>query len=308
VDESLLMMIYGAYGIGKTADTIYAAPESKFIAEPMAVRTVARSVCGIEIPDDRIERPAGIDALIAVAKKPGPWASIVIDDFSLIAQEEFMRMQQGGLDGFKLFGAFKDKMLTFRHEARRASRTIIVSAHDGAPHRSELSMRTILGGPKLLGQAQEEILGVFDSAYRVLRGNRPVGFLSEYHAGDDPTYGTKDRLNVVVGAVPANLSEVLRARNYVLPRHPKLTWLDEAIHRYAESLTEFVSKHQVGLRVLFDRATMGSLFAQVRADATQRYTKLAEHQNWLLRDVYDRVIIRALIASRMTGAQSLFGG
>lgn len=308
--ESLLVIVYGDYGVGKTVDSVYAAPESIFIAERMAVQAPARAVCGIDIPNDHIVIPDGLPSMLnAIKAYAGKVASIVVDDFSLIAQQMFTQLEKQGLKGFDLYGAFRAQMFDFRMEARRAKMHVFVNAHDGVPHLNELTRRMIKGGPKLPGQAQEEIVGIFDSAFRaVLSDARPVGWPAEFHVKDDAQRESKDRLNVVLGVAPANLGEVLRARGYGLPRRKELLWLDEAVSLYADALEAWALSTKEGVGALLNRAATGKVIAQIRADVAQKYTQKVEWQNWLLRDVYDRVIIRALIRMRSTGPASLFGG
>lgn len=300
--DPVLVLVYGPIGLGKTTDTIYAAPRSLFVGEVMAIRSVALSVCGIDIPPSNIVVPVGgIRAVTAlIPKLEGKTQSLVIDDLSLIAQQEFVVLEKAGNKGYDLFRTFQLRLHELREAARRGGVHVFISAHDGKPHVNGNSQQLIRGGPKLPGQSQEDIGAAFDGVFRLVANPaRPIGHIAEYRVGDDANYVTKDRFNVIYGAVPANLSEVLRVHGIALPRAPNLTWLDDGIQRYAAQLAT------LPLETLCNRKTMGAVMAQIRVDIAANHTQNPKHQDWCMRDSYDRVMIAHNIAAHR---RALFGG
>lgn len=300
--DPVLVLVYGPIGLGKTTDTVYAAPRSLFVGEVMAIRSVALSVCGIDIPPSNIIVPVGgIRAVTAlIPKLRGVTQSLVIDDLSLIVQQEFVELERSGKKGYDLFHVFQLRLHELREAARRGGVHILISAHDGKPHVNGNTQQLIRGGPKLPGQSQEDIGAAFDGVFRLVANpSRPIGHIAEYQVGSDDNYVTKDRFNVIYGAVPANLSEVLRVHGIELPRAPGLEWLDVAVPHYAEHLAT------LPLETLRDRKVMGAVMAQIRADIAAKYTENAKHQDWCMRDSYDRVMIAYNVrAHRM----AMFGG
>jgi hypothetical protein len=300
-NDTLLICTYGQYGVGKTVDALYAAPNSIIVGETMAVKTVAKSVCGFELDSKRIIIPTkGLNSIFEAAEYAiGKTQTLLVDDFSLIAQQEFVLLEGKGFKGFDLFRVFLARMFEFRVLVRRVKVHVFMSAHDGPPHLNSVTHRMTKGGPKCQGQAQEDIGATFDCMYHVITNpQRPVGFFAEYHVADDEQYVTKDRLNVVCGAVPANLSEVMRSGGYAVSRLKGMEWLDEAIPAYAKALA--------GAGNLTDRNVVGSAMKQLRENLITKY-KITnpKHQNWCLRDAYDRVVIDTLVKQRQVG---LFGG
>lgn len=311
--DPILFVGYAVPGAGKTCDLIYAAPLSLWFAEPPAVRHVARSVCGIsDIPDGLFTPPDTVLSIaekIKIAKEKG-YQSVVVDDLTLVAQHSFRALEKKGLDGFTLFKAFRDELLEFRETARRLGIHVFVNAHLGERHMDKTVGRWIRGGPALPGQSQEAIGGVFDQVLRGVRNEaRPVGWTTEWHCADDDNYVTKDRLNVVFGTAPMNISEIVRARGYKLPRYPGMEWLDEAIKICAQAI--LASEPKIDLLHSEEpaklRSQVGAVAKQLREFLSKKYNASPTHQNWVLRDAIDRVIIRSQIAERDAQA-SLFGG
>ncbi|OFV82208.1 MAG: hypothetical protein A2W26_03210 [Acidobacteria bacterium RBG_16_64_8] len=305
--DPVLLVGYAVSGAGKSSDLVTAAPRSLFVAEPPAIRHVARHLWGFELPDKQFADP-GSFALIAKAlpaiKRAG-FPSVVIDDVSIVAQMTFRTLEDRGLNGFPLFKAFRREVDDLRFAARDLGISVLCNAHLGPRHIDQLTGRTILGGPKLPGQAQEDAPNLFDCVYHGVRNmSRQVGWTTEWHVNDDDDYVTKCRLDVVsIGAMPMNTGEILRARGYVMARPSGLEWMDEAVVAVANMLLK------AGVD-LGNRASTGVAVAQIRPMLMSTYAKhgvLSQHANWVFRDAIDRVVIRTAIASR-SGANSPFGG
>lgn len=299
-------MVYGPSGLGKTLDTLYSFPNALFIAEPGALKP-AKAFLGFSVPHATVHRISDITATLAELKQKDPkgerFPIVVVDDFTLLSNTTFALIEKkhaGSKDKFALFKDIRAETLMMRHEARYCSRTVIFNAHDSMPHKNSTDGRFVRGGPQLPGKLPEELPAAFDLILRAdMDMDRPIGHKGIYRCGDDPNYLTKDRDGIAGVVTPMNLGEILRAAGYIVPRYKGLEWMDDVVAKVAGMLSS--------VEDLTAREQVSPVFASVRASLSAKRGASVEQQNWVLRDAYDREVIRRMRAMKAAGPQSIWG-
>lgn len=305
----LLGMIYGPSGIGKTTAAVAAFPRAKYIAYPRAVR-VSEAVFGFKIPPENIivaENLSQACTVIEAELKKGN--DVVADDISPMAEYSLddYRKKKSGYD---VFNAVTTDLLHIRRAVEQTTQMVLMSAHLGQPHLNNLNNRTIRGGPRLPGQTPELIVTAFDLILRLdVDNTRAMGLPKSLICLPDASdYIYKDRHNVVIGSVPANLREVLIAAGYQLKRPPGMEWMDQAVTNIVANIEARIASKQLAESALNTKAVMGPLMALFRTAIEQQYSKIVEQQNWVLMDAFDRVVLNIHRRSRSRGASSFLGG
>jgi hypothetical protein len=102
-----------------------------------------------------------------------------------------------------------------------------------------------------------------------------------YQCVADPNYIMKDRLNIasVCHPAPMNMAELIRAADYVVSRHPDLTWQEDVVEKVAmQMLQEGATR---------DKDIANAVYADLIANGVR-----PAHAKWTLRDSLDRAVIR----------------
>lgn len=268
--------IYSPPKFGKTSDIIYAFPDALFIAAPGALNP-AVSVVGIEqlrlvIDAETIQDVTSL--LIRYGKKV---RAIVVDDFSVIADETIRRSEKKK-NGWKFWANMRNLLLDLRGAARDAGCHIVFNCHERPAGTAKNGM-TRRGGPKLPGQMPEDFPALADLVLRARYDPSRIGWPYAYSAGPDPDWIVGDRYDVVKNAAPMNLGEILRAAGYDIPRPKGLEWIEPGV--------EGLSAVLAPLGVVEERATV-----KAAAERLSTAQKDPRHIAWLLRDAVDRAALR----------------
>lgn len=280
--EPAFVLTYGPSGIGKTTDTGYSFPTALFIAVRGALKSVT-SVCGYA---PRWEEAEGIEGITKRIKemKPGEFNTIVVDDFSFMAELTFARLEKKN-SGFKLWGALRDVTLDFRNAARYAKCHVVLNAWEVGP--KEKNGQRVRGGPKLPADMPEALPAMTDLTLRASQDAMRKPWSGIYRCYLSPDFVMKDRFDVVtrIDPAPMNLAEILRTVGYTVERHPDLPWQEDAVEMIATNLN-----------------TVAPTLLQ--STANQHYKNLLEAgatpnaARWTLRDAVDRAVIRRAVDTR----------
>ena len=273
--EPFVVLSYGPSGVGKTTDMGYSFPCALFVAAPGALNSI-ESVCGYS--PDRIAVDTLDDAtkLVGEVGKSGKYSTMVIDDFSFLAEQTFASLE-GKYTGFKLWGKLRDQVLAFRNQSRYAGVNVVMNAWEKGPKNNPDGTRT-RGGPQLSGKLPEQISAMCDMVVRAVHEGQRQPWPTVYRCGNDPNWVMKDRFNVasVVDPAPMNLAELLRASGKVIPRHPAAANQEEQVEAVSQELMTNMNP-----------ATINAIYGALLQNSS------IELARWTMRDAVDRAVIRS---------------
>jgi hypothetical protein len=280
--EPAFVLTYGPSGAGKTTDTGYSFPRALFIAVRGALQSL-RSVCGYEPATEAATTIQDITKRIQ-SLKPGQYDSVVVDDFSFIAEQTMAALEKKH-SGFKLWGALRDTTLDFRNAARYANCHIILNCWETGP--KERAGQRVRGGPKLPSDMPEALPAMTDLTLRCGIDPMRKPWSGVYNCYLSPDYVMKDRFDVVprISPTPMNLAEILRAVGYAVARHPDLGWQEDVVEQVAQNIVAA----SPGDLVKIANETYAALVGGGASTAAAR---------WTLRDGVDRAVIRRALAAR----------
>lgn len=282
--------------VHNSSDAIYSFPDALFIAKRAALKPAE----WIGAPELRIRDIEDIEELtkflrgVKVAPRaPNHFPVIVVDDFSLMADTTFARLEKTHV-GFKLWGALRDVIIDLRTAARNLGCHMILNAHESAPR--TYAGRFIRGGPKLPGTLPEDFPAAADMVLRVQASPAEgrIGWPAAFRCSVlEQNYITGDRTDIVYDWAPLNTAELMRAAGFVLP-HPE-PWMPDVV----EKLSSYFAPH------LADAAAIVPMLQRARELIAGKYTQDPRRIRWALRDAVDRAVIRV---SRVKEEYRWFGG
>lgn len=276
-NEPFVVLTYGPSGIGKTTDMGYSFPTALFVAAPGALNSI-QSVCGYTPNRTEVTTIEQATRLVIEAGKSGKYDTVVIDDFSFLAEQTFSALEKS-YSGFKLWGQLRDHTLEFRNQSRYAGVNVVLNAWEQGPKTKHDGSR-LRGGPQLSGKLPEQIPAMCDLVLRAVHDPSRQPWPTVYRCSNDPSYVMKDRFNVasVIDPAPMNLAELLRASGRYVARHPQLGDQQEqqvaAIAAQLQGSPADADKVNQFYRALIENGTTPQV------------------ARWTLRDAVDRAVIR----------------
>jgi len=295
--ETFVVLTYGPSGIGKTTDQGYSFPNALFLAAPGSLSSIV-STCGYTPKSVHVATIMEATELIESLGQTDKFDTVVIDDFSFMAEQTFSRLENSGkYKGFALWGKMRDVALDFRDKSRYAGINVVLNAWEQAPKRKE-NGSLVRGGPQLSGKLPEQIPALCDVVLRAVQEPRSKPWPTVYRCTPDPSFVMKDRFNVVsvCDPCPMNLGEILRASGRNVSRHSMVD--EEKVETISQSLTGDLKN---------DGPLLNDVFSSLLAsDLPSVFAR------WTVRDAFDRAIIRRDLQKHATnfidlGSGSLLG-
>lgn len=255
--NTLLAVLYGQMGVGKSTDMVAAFPLACHFCRPGGLLSswtylgldAASGLAPITraMPDgdwsgfvfqsyynDLEQAIAQIDEAVALG-----FVGICVDDVSLASEatEYGITKALADPDGtlrkgnvFRKFDIIKERVYEVRQAARFAGTPCVMTAHERDPSLDFKTKDPLPGGPKFpTKKLTESIPYDADLVLRFVRGEDG----SRMFDRRDNKYAFKDRFAVVPPVGPANLRALLFASGTVLPRFPGLEWQDEVMTHVA---------------------------------------------------------------------------
>jgi hypothetical protein len=275
--EPFVVCTYGPSGIGKTTDNGYSFPRALFLAAPGALNSI-QAVCGYTPDRHFVATIPQATTVIEEVGKSKKYDTIVIDDFSFMAEQTFSELETKH-SGFKLWGKMRDAALAFRDKSRYSGVNVILNCWEQPPKNKHDGSR-VRGGPQLSGKLPEQIPALCDVVLRAVHEPHRRPWPAAYRCSADPNYVMKDRFNVATIADPApmNLAELLRAAGMHIARHPDIgEKQEEQVKAIAESLSGNPQQDADLVNQIYGKLVQSGQPVQVA--------------RWTLRDALDRAVI-----------------
>ena len=274
--------VYGRSGIGKTTDSGYSFPRGLFLAAPGALKPLP-ALCGYEPAQMAVATMDDATRAIEQAKTAGGYDSIIVDDFSFLAEQTMAAYEQR-YSGFKLFGQIRNSVLNFRNAARYAGLHVVVTCWERSPKTRDDGTR-IRGGPDLTGKLPEQLPAMCDLVLRADHDPHRKPWPGIYRVDGGPNYVGKDRDAGTPSPAPMNLGEILRHNGYALARLPGLDWQEGLVEKIAAALVEGQPDKDI--------ETLEQVYAALLEQGHD-----PRHVRWTVRDGWDRAAIRRATAAR----------
>lgn len=283
--DPVVVCTYGPSGVGKTTDMGYSFPRALFLAAPGALNSV-RSVCGYTPQRAFVATIEQATELIEEVGKTDQFDTVVIDDFSFMAEQTFSGLENSGkFKGYAIWGKMRDVALNFRDKSRYAGVNVILNAWEQPPKKRDTGA-FVRGGPQLSGKLPEQVPAMCDVVLRASIDQRRKPWPAVYRCSPDPSYVMKDRFNVatVCDPAPMNLAELLRASGYKVARHPEMPDMEGRVETISRALSGSIQA---------DAATVNEVYASLVNSGTS-----VHEARWTLRDAMDRATIRFDLGAR----------
>jgi len=279
--DPVVALAYGPSGVGKTTDMGYSFPKALFLAAPGALNCI-ESVCGYKPERHFVATIPEATQIIEMVGESDKYDTIVIDDFSFMAEQTFAALEARKLTGFKLWGKLRDQTIEFRNKSRYSGVNVVLNAWEQGPKTRDNGQR-VKGGPMLSGRLPEQIPALCDIVVRAVYEERREPWPGAYHCRLSPDWVMKDRFNVAyrVDPCPMNLGELVRATSGLQPQR---LWDDQ--------------EEQIEVLVAGDDPIFTGIPVDDRERANEVYKALVgsgqpvTRARWTIRDALDRALIR----------------
>lgn len=266
--------------VHNTTDMGYSFPNALFLAAPGALNSV-KTVCGYEPNRHFVSTIQEATQIIEVVGDSDKYNTVVIDDFSFMAEQTFAWLEAHKFTGYKLWGKLRDVTIDFRDKSRYCGVNVILNGWEQAPKKKD-NGQYVKGGPMLSGRLPEQIPALCDLVLRAVPEPRREPWPGAYHCRLDPDWVMKDRFNIAyrVDPCPMNLAEILRASGVHIDR------LHEGQEEEVEALTAG------------DDPIFKGIPAEDRNQANEVYKALVSsgqsvtRARWTVRDALDRALIK----------------
>jgi hypothetical protein len=283
-------IVYAAPKKGKTLNLIKADP-SALIITPVGGTSCAEYL-GVK-PETWLVKPdTRVDKIIEVinrASKSKKFRTIIVDDFSLIADSELHHIQTNPRNaGFKAFDVLNKTMYKLRDAARNAECHVFLVMHETPPREVTRDNKTVFipGHPSITGwKLPEKIPAMADFVVRVKYDAKAVSnWPYVYQAAPTPDYITGSRLAMMPAYSPTNIREVMLATGYDLPRPEGMEWMDDVAEAVCQELVKAEAKDKRSVKKWL--SSDGPALAETYKDKDPR------HVRWAISDGIDRAVLR----------------
>jgi hypothetical protein len=227
--EPSISCLYGDAGLGKSTDLARACCTGIIFAPPAGVKP-ALTVYGFKphvIPVSTVE-----EVMQAILWAKSAYPHILrhgIDDFSVIAQSSYKRIEAQVSNVQRRFAENYRVMTDFREVVKAAGVDIVLTAHVQPPYVEERTNVFEKGGPRLPSKPLTPLLPyVCDNAFLVEPDPGRKPHPARFNVDIEGKYLVKDRDNSIPMYSPVNLAEAKRAAGYLYPRLAGLEWQDDA--------------------------------------------------------------------------------
>ena len=303
--EPAFVIIYGPTKAGKTCDAIWAFPHSAiyFCVHSDGLKGAVKIV-GWQLRPDQIRQTFTLSQAYGMLQQMAQdndtrrqagdfpaYLCLVIDDLSLMVDNEMAAMKQ--LDKYKVGGGYDwtiwtDLMaliLAFGNLARYAGIHVIANAHVRGPD-IDSKGKHHRGGPHLPSLKQVKRLPTIASSVLKIESDvtQPM-WPAVFRCEPDPSFIMGDR-HGLRGKAPMNLGEWMRSNDYVIPRPPELTWMEEWVETIADRLDSGR-----------DRAEL----VQKAKETLLAKGHTPQHVYWVIRDGVHRHAFRKINANNLLG-------
>ena len=283
--DPVVVCTYGHSGLGKTTDMGYSFPKALFLAAPGALNCI-KSVCGYEPEQYTVSTISEATEVIEAVGDSEKYDTVVIDDFSFMAEQTFADLEARKFSGFRLWGKLRDETLAFRNKSRYCGVNVILNCWEQGSKTRD-SGQFVKGGPMLSGRLPEQIPALCDIVLRAVPEERREPWPAAYRCFLSPQWVMKDRFNIAyrMDPCPMNLGEILRATAGL---NPARLWDDQ--------------EAQVEKMVSGSEPVFCGIPAEDRKHADAVYKALLDsgqsvhRARWTVRDALDRALIRRELA------------
>lgn len=236
MSEGIFAVIYGPSKTGKSTATGSAGAAGLFIAQAGGLLPLSRFL-GVEdinvLPAQDVRAAA-----LLIQQNAGKTPTIVVDDFSLLAEVTVSILEKKHTFG-DMWRKLREDVLFVRNAARYATEKgthVIFNCHY-SPARTS-SGKYVRGGPKLPGQLPEQFAAFADVVVQVEYDETAAPWKYVFRTGPDPENIRGDRLGVFPDPSPMNLGEAFRAAGYPIQRPKGLEWMEGSVEKMAKAVLE----------------------------------------------------------------------
>ena len=284
-DKPLNGIFYGPPKVGKTLSLVRAFPDALFIAPRGSL--LCASWLGWEPKVIEVNEQIGIAQITKMIEKASDkYPAIVIDDLSLIADAEVIRLKKANPNGFRAFDLFNQLMFKLRDASRQAECHVFWTMHEQAPKEvgQEGQRRWVKGCPMVPGWVLPATLpAMADVVARVVHDTSiPGAWPYVYQIGPCESYISGDRLSVMPARFPLNLREAMLAAGYAVPRPEPLVYLDEHVDALCHKLLPEMAQKRPDVKSVL-RDSLPEL---------QKNIEEPRHIRWAMADALDRAYLQ----------------
>ena len=299
----VIIVVYGFSKSGKTVDALFSFPEAAFFLPVEGGLSPWTAFTGIE-PKYQVVQTLD-DVTVMITQLPaglGAGRFLVMDDFTILAEQSLTAYMRGGLKGKQLWGALLWAVYRFRDAATSKGISLVLNCHEREPGSDDTGF--VKGLPRMPSKNMSTALPHIASL--VLRTSTDMNIPKPLWNGAylcdsrDRTYLTGDRFGVLGTKTPMNLREILRlageSNDVAVPARPEsVQWIAPYVEELAQSLMSIpqASHEQVAQKLV-------AAFPDVDP----------RHLRWMHRDGFARAHLRKntmLAAYLPQGAMAMNG-
>lgn len=302
--EPSFVITYGPSGLGKSADSIWAGAGAGvfIVAHPDGVKP-AVNVVGAPLAASQIRTAfslsgayAHLQAVVAentAAAETGGlvWRIIVIDDLSMLVENELSTMKasgqynaRGGFS-FELWTSLMAQLVDFGNLARFAGVHVLANAHERDP---AIDAKGVYhrGGPALPSMKMiKRLPHIASEVWKAEIDRDNALWPAVIRCEPDPSWVMKSR-DGLRGTAPLNVGEWLRSNGYEIPRPVGLEWIEDWAGVIAQRLGEGADRRELTIKARDQLATLGHT---------------PQHIYWAIRDGVHRHAFTEIKANSLLG-------